>query len=67
VCVLQTRKSFFFIYLLNIRIMVINHKLKFYNFVTRHVRIDVYDIHIYQTYNDTSMIHIIQQQKKTYL
>ena len=66
-CVLQTRKSFFFIYLLNIRIMVINHKLKFYNFVTRHVRIDVYDIHIYQTYNDTSMIHIIQQQKKTYL
>ena len=51
--------------------MVINHKLKFYNFVTRHVRIDVYDIHIYtyvyQTYNDTSMIHIIQQQKKTYL
>ena len=57
--------------------MVINHKLKFYNFVTRHVRIDVYDIHIYQTYNDTSMIHMsyhmicilymIQQQKKTYL
>ena len=26
--------------------MVINHKLKFYNSVTRHVHIDVYDIHI---------------------
>ena len=55
--------------------MVINHKLKFYSFVLRDTYVLIRLIYIYifiehfiyQTYNDTSMIHIIQQKKKTYL
>ena len=54
--------------------MVINHKLKFYSFVLRDtyvlirlIYIFICEHFIYQTYNDTSMIHIIQQKKKTYL
>ena len=44
--------------------MVINHKLKFYSFVLRDTYVLIRLIYIfiehfiYQTYNDTSMIHI---------